>query len=246
MSFTRQSPPATRDDRRSAGHGWINILIASLILLGLACQKAAKPAGLDPFLPEGVKRVLVLPFKNMTRIYGENTSIRSPLSGKVFFTGAVKKGSEELLTDKLIFMLEQKGEFYLIPPDQVEGLTLDPVVSGNRDDAEGHRVQEMGRQLAADAVMVGHLYRCKERIGTKYAADTPASVAFELNLVNVADGRILWSGNFDETQQALNENLFLLGSFLKRKASWVTAQEMALTGLRDLIQKLPDSRDKRR
>jgi hypothetical protein len=231
---------------RSSGRGWIGAMIASLIWFGLGCQKAIKPPNADLFLPEAVKRVLVLPFSNMTTIYGENTSIRSPLSGKVFYTGAVKKGSEEMLTNKLVSILDQKGEFHLIPPEQAEGLILDSAGFASRDDAVRYRVQEIGRQLSADAVLVGHLYRCKERIGTKYAADTPASVAFDLSLVSVTDGRLLWSGNFDETQKALNENLFLLGSFLKRKGSWVTAEEMAVTGLTNLLEKLPENPGKGR
>jgi TolB-like protein len=239
MLILRPTHLSTQSARRLPGRGWVQVLIASVLCLGLGCQKAARPSGADAFIPQEIKRVLVLPFENMTKIYGENASIRSPLSGKIFFTGAVKKGSPEFLSEKLISFLDQKGEFHLIPPEQAEGLALDPTAMASTDDAERHLVQQMGQQLSADAVLVGRLYRYKERVGTKYAADSPASVAFDLNLVSVADGRLLWSGSFDETQQALNENLFLLGSFLKRKGTWITADEMAVTGLANLIEKLP-------
>jgi Peptidoglycan-synthase activator LpoB len=246
MPIVSQSHHPARRTGRFADRGRILVLIAALVWLGAGCQKPIKPSGAELLLPEGVKRVLVLSFRNMAKIYGENTSIRSPLSGKVFYTGAVKKGSEELLADKLVSLLEQRGQFQLIPPDQAEGLVLDPAAIASSDESERHLVQEMGRQLSADAVFVGHLYRFQDRIGAKYASDSPASVAFDLNLVRVADGRLLWSGSFDETQQALNENLFLLGRFLKRKGSWITAEEMALTAMTDQIERLPESQGKGR
>jgi hypothetical protein len=52
----------------------------------------------------------------------------------------------------------------------------------------------------------------------------------------VNSGRVIWSGHFDETQQALNENLFQLGKFIKRKARWVTAQEIAVSALENLFE----------
>jgi hypothetical protein len=56
--------------------------------------------------------------------------------------------------------------------------------------------------------------------------------------MRVADGRILWSGHFDETQKALSEDLYQLDKFIKRKASWITAREMAQTGLENILQTL--------
>jgi hypothetical protein len=49
----------------------------------------------------------------------------------------------------------------------------------------------------------------------------------------------MWSGIFDETQRALSEDLFQLGTFLRRKARWITAEKMASSGLEDLLKKLP-------
>jgi hypothetical protein len=58
-------------------------------------------------------------------------------------------------------------------------------------------------------------------------------------MVSATDGRNLWYGTFDETQSALSEDLFKLKTFLKRKGTWVTAEEMAKAGLETLLEKLP-------
>ena len=57
-----------------------------------------------------------------------------------------------------------------------------------------------------------------------------------MHLIRVADGRVLWSGQFNETQKSLSENFLSLGTFFKRKASWVTAREMAQAGLEDILK----------
>jgi len=47
---------------------------------------------------------------------------------------------------------------------------------------------------------------------------------------------VLWSAHFDETQQPLSDDLFRLGLFLKRKAKWITAKDMAISGLKDMLK----------
>ena len=100
---------------------------------------------------------------------------------------------------------------------------------------------ETGRDLGADAVIVGHLFRFRERIGTQYSAEVPASVAFDIHLISVRDGRLLWDGNFDETQQSLFEDLYQLGTFLQRGGRWITAQELAVSGLESIFATFPAS-----
>ena len=62
---------------------------------------------------------------------------------------------------------------------------------------------------------------------------------FDLDLIRVADGAVIWGGSFDETQRSLFEDLFKLDQFLKRKGGWVTAEELGVLGLESLVEKLP-------
>jgi hypothetical protein len=98
---------------------------------------------------------------------------------------------------------------------------------------------KVGREFEADGVLVSFIYRFKERRGTRYAVERPASVAFSLFLIQVPEGRIVWERHFDETQRSLNEDLFAFGTFLKRGGRWITASEMATSGLSELLETFP-------
>jgi len=52
--------------------------------------------------PASSVKLLALPFKNMSLIYGENVNVRSLLSGKVFLTGEVIDSAEDILIECLI------------------------------------------------------------------------------------------------------------------------------------------------
>ena len=103
----------------------------------------------------------------------------------------------------------------------------------------GRRNSSASRPHNARAVLIGKVYRFRQRDGTDYSVNRPASVAFHLDLIRVADGRVVWTGNFDETQHALSEDLFRLGAFLERKGRWVTAEDLAVYGLRRTLETMP-------
>jgi len=86
--------------------------------------------------------------------------------------------------------------------------------------------------------LYGKLYRFRERIGTPYAAKTPASVAFSLILVRVADGAVLWRYSFDKTQEALTSNLLDWRFYKKQGMRWVSAEELAFYGLEQAVKEL--------
>ena len=96
--------------------------------------------------------------------------------------------------------------------------------------------QEIGKAYSADAVLTGYVYRWREREGTEYAVNRPASVAFDLYLIKTDDGVIIWKGRFEKAQQSLSENLFDLGTFLKSKGRWMEAKELADIGLAHLME----------
>ena len=98
---------------------------------------------------------------------------------------------------------------------------------------------EMGKKLQADAVMSGMIYRFRQRIGTSFSVDTPASVALGVHLIRVADSRLIWTGIFDEMQHTLSENLLKWRTFVRRGGGWLTAQQLATFGLHETLATLP-------
>jgi hypothetical protein len=64
-------------------------------------------------------------------------------------------------------------------------------------------------------------------------------VAFDLLLIQVPEGRLLWERHFDESQQPLSDNLFKLSTFIQRRGRWLTAGELAQSGLAAVLATFP-------
>jgi hypothetical protein len=100
-------------------------------------------------------------------------------------------------------------------------------------------LKKVGNELETEGIIVGYVYRYRERMGYPYSAEKPASVAFEIHLVRVSDGVIVWKGIFDKTQKSLMENIFQIASFVKERGQWVTAKELATEGIDAILEKFP-------
>ncbi|MBC8200079.1 MAG: hypothetical protein ISS67_06195 [Desulfobacterales bacterium] len=217
---------------------WLKLFFIFLIFLSACRSHVTVP---EPALaPLTSGKLLILPFKNLSGIYGENVSLRCPLCGNVFMTGEVIDNAEDFLTQSLISLMESRKGVELIPSAQAQGVWSEMLSRDEDRLSDRDQIVETGRTLGADAVMAGYVYRFKERIGTGYSVDSPASAAFDVHLVDVASSRILWTGRFDETQRSLSENLFKIVAFLKRKGAWVTVDKMAVSALEDMLQTFPE------
>ncbi len=142
-----------------------------------------------------------------------------------------------VITDKLKKLLDriEPVELIFIPRQDPEHLVGIEPVAGQRVQRIA-AVQEFGRQQKADSVFCAYVYAFRERVGSAYGVDLPAMVIFELNLVSVATGSILWQAHYSETQKPLSENAFQIGKFFKRKGRWITAEEMADEALEKCIR----------
>jgi len=185
-------------------------------------------------------KLLVLPFHNMAAVYGTNKHVRCPICGKVFITGEVPDKATEYLSNKLVSMLRKKRYSQKMVTSNSQWGDVDLMLKKNRNLSDREMVVAAGRSAKAEAVMIGYLYRFRQRVGTRLSVDTPASVAFGIHLIDVKTGREFWKGHVDETQKSLSENLFNIGSFIKQKASWVTAEELAVLGLEEILETLPE------
>ena len=210
-------------------------LLLSFILMLPACS-ARKVAPESASLPEIMKNVLVLPFKDISTLYGAENNLRCPVCGKVFLTGNVEEGADVMMTKHLISLLKSRTGFKIIYPGDAWMLS-NGFNSGNENTpSEVKKITEKGRLLGADTIIIGHIYRFKERVGTIYSVESPASVAFDLHFISVPDGNVFWAGHMDETQRPLSENLFEIGSFIKRKGEWIAAEDLAISGLESMLR----------
>jgi hypothetical protein len=98
--------------------------------------------------------------------------------------------------------------------------------------------KEAGKQLHYDAVLVTEVERYQTRTGSAYAVDNPASVTFSLKLLAIASGQVVWSADFDQTQQPLFENI-LSSRSTGSGFRWLTAAELAKAGLTKKLNSCP-------
>ncbi|UCD31415.1 MAG: hypothetical protein JSW04_12580 [Desulfobacterales bacterium] len=215
----------------------IGFMVCLVSLMACKTDVAIKET---PQAISGTGKILVLPFTNMSKVYGENVNVRCFVCGKVIMIGKIEDGVEHDLTERLFNGLTEKKGFQFIPPSQAEGVISELMLNNTFSWSEKDLILTAGRRLDADAVIYGYIYRYTERVGTEYSVQSPASVAFDIHLIHVNDGRLLWNGHFDETQQSLSENLLKLGSFIKRKGRWISAREMAIAGIEDVLKTFPE------
>jgi len=217
---------------------FIILLIGLVFFVINACSQRRMKTETEKTASQG--KLLVLPFQNMAALYGTNVSIRCPVCGKVFITGEVSSKSADFLTDRLVLLLRGEEIYKKIVVGGGSWGNADLMTPEVHTMSERNLMREAGKAANADAVMAAYLYRFHQRVGSKFSADTPASVAFGLHLIDVKTGRRLWDGHFDETQRSLSENLFRLDKFIERKASWITAEEMATSGLKEILGTLQE------
>lgn len=96
-----------------------------------------------------------------------------------------------------------------------------------------------GDKLQAEAIVVGSVWRYRDRGSVKDMPDIPTSVAFELFLMEAATARRLWRGKFNETQKALTDDVIRGVKQLKMGSRWLTADELARYGVKEVLKKFP-------
>lgn len=121
----------------------------------------------------------------------------------------------------------------IISAAQVEGLPTE-VTGGNLG-----MLKRVGQELNCNAVMVSSIQRFRQRNGGEYAVDSPASAAFEMRIVDVTNGSVIWSTNFSETQQSLLSNLFSFNKAQSRGFKWITVEELMRQGVHEKISASP-------
>ena len=101
------------------------------------------------------------------------------------------------------------------------------------------RAQMLGGKLNANLIVAGNVWRYKDKVGGSRGVQSPSSVAFAIYLIEVSSGKLLWKSAFSETQKSLSENVLEARSFFKRGAKWLTANELAQFGVKELFEKFP-------
>lgn len=215
-------------------------LIVTIIMLACCGCASYGDVSVTPKGAVDAEKMLVLPWKSMVRLYGERKSVQSPLTDKYFITGMVSKNAERVLTQQTISQLNKRNDFVLVTPEQITTESLESISNHENRTSEKDLLVDIGRRSGVDAVVIGYIYRYEERIGTPQSVTSPAAVSFDVHVIDMKTGNMLWSAFYNETQTSLSENLFQLNEFIKRRGRWLTAREIAKSGLEQLFERLPN------
>ena len=161
-----------------------------------------------------------------------------PVCKTVFQRGEILPNAQNTLTKLLYQRIEGKGIFKSLPLEKVEQALSKQEKRIFEGKPKSSSI-ELGKELGSDFISIGFVFRFEERIGSSVGVDRPASVGFDIHLLRLKDGAEVWRGRMDETQRPLSENLFKIGSFFRRKAHWLTVEELAGVVLDEVLRRLP-------
>lgn len=150
----------------------------------------------------------------------------------------LRGNADELMTDHLQDVLEKRYGGAVNPLQIVQSVYAGLPKNPFNDTAQALAVA-LGRKLKADYIMVGTVWRYKERVGSATGSPSPASVAFALYLLDVKKEAPVWEASFDKTQQALSENILNIREFFSMGRRWLTADELARYGLKQVLDETP-------
>lgn len=100
-------------------------------------------------------------------------------------------------------------------------------------------LQVAGEKMGCQSALLITLERYRERLGDEYSATDPASLAFSFRLINIADGKVICFGQFDETQQPVSENILAIGQAFKRGFKWINLADLTKEALKHKFTSCP-------
>lgn len=224
---------------RAWGKGLAAVGLLGLVMVLAACQALYKTPAPQPAV-KGWKpaRLAVFPFERVVPDRASGGLATSPLTGAVYAPGPIAPDAEQSLDNALAAQLPQVSDSELVTGRQVWGALSRNLGRGLQPSLR-LAVAKAGRELKVDAVLIGFIYRFRQRVGPPFAAEKPASVAFDLNLVRSRDGSVVWKGSFDHTQQSLSENILQLDEYAKHGVRWLSAQDYGRFGLGQILAEYP-------
>jgi hypothetical protein len=207
-----------------------------LLILGIVFAWTA------PSRAETKPRLAMIPFFFERLNNPARGTVLCPLCKGVFQTSAVPSAAVIYLS-RLLYQKMDALDRFIITADERAEEALTPMMKTQFEEKPFPTAVQIGKELDVDFIMVAYLFRFEERIGSRIGAEKPASVGFDVHLIRLRDGKIVWTGKFDETQKPLSENLLNIGSFFRRKASWLTAEELSSVGMDEMLKKLPGAKE---
>jgi hypothetical protein len=195
------------------------MLCGLLSILGACSGKSGQTASQSGKDIQPLTSVVILPTE---AVQGDAANAGDLLKGAGF------------VDPKIAELTREYGNVRVLTPGQVDDL-MDEDNTDNTSDVIAH----LHKVLHCDAVMMITVHRYRQRQGGDLAADSPASASFEIRLVDAKSKAVLWSADFDETQESLLSNILTFNKAQSRGFKWVTVETLISQGLQDRLADCP-------
>ena len=223
-------------------------VLTIVLLIGiLGTEIKAQSAQVQPAAADSSRAIIALMPFLQGQLESPNAPLPKPLSQSlaqmaVDYRG-LPEGTDEVMNRLVNHALTQRFPDRLVPWAQVtaayEAVSQEPLLETPRK-----RAVQLGEALQADIVVVGTVWRFREKGAVDGMPDSPASVGFALYLVEVATGARLERGFFDGTQKALTEDVLGGAKQLGMGLRWLSAEELARYGIKTVLRKLSPRMDR--
>ncbi len=213
-------------------------ILSAVVLMAVLAACAAprlETENLDPM--ETVSSFAVLPYHVIAPPAGEQVA-RAYFGGATYLSAPIQEGAAPYLDDLLRKHLVGKPGIVYITRPVGEEIYRSPGPDGT---AEERRIflDKVGRTSGADAMLAGFVYAFEDKKGSALGVDRPAYVAFDLYIIRLADGRILWRNSFARRQKDLTQSILEAKEFFKAGAKWLTAEQLASLGFEEMMSTFP-------
>ena len=228
----------------------MKIIIAGIFALAAALMVqfphsdrcSAKVWANPPNLPNvTVEKIAMMPFLvGQLESFGApiEKPLNTPLDQLLIDDLRLPTGVDRIMTRIANEALKLRFQERLVPVDTVAD-AYQNLLTDQTLDTPRKRAVRLGQTLKVKHVMVGTLWRYREKGALADIPDSPASVGFAFYLVDVGTGARLWRGSFDGTQKALTEDVIGSLKQVKLGLRWFSAEELARYGVKSILRKLP-------
>jgi len=187
------------------------------------------------------KRIAVMPFL-VGKLESPENPVEKPLSqplGQLHINAAnLAEGADRIMTRLVNDVLQIRFADQMVSMEEAAAVYTEAI----RDltlDTPRKLAKKFGENLQADLVVVGAIWRFREKGTVEENPDSPASVAFSVYLIEVASGKRLWRNAFDGTQKALSEDVLGGLKQIKMGLRWLSVKELARYGVKNVFRKFP-------
>jgi hypothetical protein len=184
-------------------------------------------------------KIAVIPFQNLIPDDPSVTSVPCPVCGAFYSTSPYPGNPEKII--EMIFvkkLMAGHKKIDLVSVDRARG-AYTRIRADSFKEKPYEILKRVGEELGVDGIVAGYVYRYRDRQGYEYGVERPASVAFDIHLLRVKDGKFVWKGVFDKTQTSLMENVLDVVSFIKGHGKWLTAEQLAEEGVDNIVKTFP-------